>query len=339
MKRNMYEWLKLSSGAKDRKALPVMTYPGLGLTGKNVMDVISNGQNQFECIEALAKKYPSIATVTIMDLSVEAEAFGSKIRFSNNEVPTVINTIVSGIEDAKKLVVPKVGAGRTGCYLDAAKKASEKITDRPVLGGVIGPLSLAGRLIGVSEIMLTMIDEPETVHIVLEKCTTFLKKYAEAFKAAGANGILIAEPVAGLMSPKFCDEFSSQYVKKIVDELQDKNFAVILHNCGNTVKLVDSMVSTGAAAFHFGNAVKMIDIMPQLPSDRVAFGNIEPAGIFKIGSPEKMKRMVTDLLNDMKPYDNFVLSSGCDVPPGTSLENIDAFFEALNEFNSNTKTN
>jgi uroporphyrinogen decarboxylase len=339
MKRNMYEWLKLSSGVKDRKALPVMTYPGLGLTGKNVMDVISNGQNQFECIEALAKKYPSIATVTIMDLSVEAEAFGSKIRFSNNEVPTVINTIVSGIEDAKKLVVPKVGAGRTGCYLDAAKKASEKITDRPVLGGVIGPLSLAGRLIGVSEIMLTMIDEPETVHIVLEKCTTFLKKYAEAFKAAGANGILIAEPVAGLMSPKFCDEFSSQYVKKIVDELQDKNFAVILHNCGNTVKLVDSMVSTGAAAFHFGNAVKMIDIMPQLPSDRVAFGNIEPAGIFKIGSPEKMKQMVTDLLNDMKPYDNFVLSSGCDVPPGTSLENIDAFFEALNEFNSNTKTN
>jgi len=339
MKRNMYEWLKLSSGAKDRKALPVMTYPGLGLTGKNVMDVISNGQNQFECIEALAKKYPSIATVTIMDLSVEAEAFGSKIRFSNNEVPTVINTIVSGIEDAKKLVVPKVGAGRTGCYLDAAKKASEKITDRPVLGGVIGPLSLAGRLIGVSEIMLTMIDEPETVHIVLEKCTTFLKKYAEAFKAAGANGILIAEPVAGLMSPKFCDEFSSQYVKKIVDELQDKNFAVILHNCGNTVKLVDSMVSTGATAFHFGNAVKMIDIMPQLPSDRVAFGNIEPAGIFKIGSPEKMKQMVTELLNDMKPYDNFVLSSGCDVPPGTYLENIDAFFEALNEFNSNTKTN
>jgi hypothetical protein len=42
MKRNMYEWLKLSSGAKDRKALPVMTYPGLGLTDKNVMDVISN---------------------------------------------------------------------------------------------------------------------------------------------------------------------------------------------------------------------------------------------------------------------------------------------------------
>jgi hypothetical protein len=27
------------------------------------------------------------------------------------------------------------------------------------------------------------------------------------------------------------------------------------------------------------------------------------------------------------------LSSGCDVPPGTKIENIDALFNALNEYN------
>lgn len=31
-------------------------------------------------------------------------------------------------------------------------------------------------------------------------------------------------------------------------------------------------------------------------------------------------------------YKNFVISSGCDIPPATPWENIDAFFEAVNEF-------
>jgi uroporphyrinogen decarboxylase len=329
----MYEWLKLSSGGDVRKAMPIMTYPGLGLTGKNVMDVISDGESQFKCIEALSKRYPSIATLTIMDLSVEAEAFGAKIRFSEQEVPTVIGNIINDLKDAQNLKIPAVGEGRTREYLKTAKLASENIKDRPVFAGEIGPLSLAGRLIGISECMVIMLDEPEIAHTVLEKCTQFLIEYSKAFKKAGANGLIIAEPVAGLLSPNLCGEFSSQYVRKIVEAVQDENFIVILHNCGNTVKLVDSMVSTGAAGFHFGNAVKMKDIMPQIPPDRIGFGNIEPSGVFRSGSRAEMKQKVTDLLNDMKPYPNYILSSGCDVPPGTPLENVDAFFEALAEFN------
>jgi uroporphyrinogen decarboxylase len=335
MKRDMYKWLSQIKESQKRVAMPVMTFPGLELTGQNVMDVITNGRNQYECIYALSKRYPSATTVTIMDLSVEAEAFGSKIRFSDHEVPAVIGNIITNIEDAKNLKVPSVGAFRTLAYIEAAKLALENITDRPLLAGVIGPISLAGRLIGVSEIMLTMMDDAQLVHIVLEKCTRFLIEYIKAFKETGANGVIIAEPVAGLLPPALCDEFSSKYVKEIVDAVQDKDFIVILHNCGNTVKLVNSMVSTGAKALHFGNAVKMTDIMPQLPEDIIAFGNIEPAGIFRNGTPELMKERVGILLDEMKPYPNYVLSSGCDVPPGTPLTQIDAFFEALEIYNSN----
>lgn len=57
------------------------------------------------------------------------------------------------------------------------------------------------------------------------------------FKLAGSNGIIIAEPATGLLSPAQCDEFSSQYVKRIVEAVQDDYFLVILHNCGNTVKI------------------------------------------------------------------------------------------------------
>jgi hypothetical protein len=49
--------------------------------------------------------------------------------------------------------------------------------------------------------------------------------------------------------------------------------------------------------------------------------------------PEVIRMRTLELLNGTSSYKNFVLSIGCDVPPGTDLENIDAMFKALNEYN------
>ncbi|HIU83179.1 MAG TPA: hypothetical protein IAC70_04430 [Candidatus Faecicola pullistercoris] len=58
---------------------------------------------------------------------------------------------------------------------------------------------------------------------------------ASASTAAGADGIIIAEPLAGLFSADMAAEFSSKYVKEIVYYVKDDRFAVIYYNCGNTV--------------------------------------------------------------------------------------------------------
>jgi uroporphyrinogen decarboxylase len=335
MKMNMKKWMYEIINSAERQALPIMTYPGLKMTGRTINEVISNGDYQYECMAALAGKYDSIASVTIMDLSVEAEAFGSPIKYAENEVPSVSGKIVEDEASIQSLRVPKVGEGRTSAYMKAAELSARKIKDRPTFGGSIGPFSLAGRLFDMTEIMVGLMTEPEMVHELLEKCTEFLIRYARAFKEAGANGIIIAEPASGLLSPENCTEFSSNYVKRIVDAVQDDYFMVILHNCGNTKKLVPSLLSTGSAGLHFGNAVDMKDIMPQIPWGRVAFGNIDPAGTFKNGSVDEMKKKTWDLLYDTANYKNFVLSSGCDVPPGTPDENIETFYETLTEFNAN----
>ncbi len=337
MKMDMRKWMYEIEESGERLAMPIMTYPGLELVNKTVPDMIKNGEDQFLCMQALASKYPSIAAATTMDLSVEAEAFGSSIRFSPTEVPTVTDSIIDGEEAAKALKVPELGKGRTYTYIKAAKLAARGITDKPVFGGEIGPFSMACRLFDMTELMVLLFDEPETVHTVLEKATAFLVEYAKAFKNAGANGIIIAEPAAGLLSPGQCTEFSSAYVKRIVDAVQDKSFIVILHNCGNTTKLVPSMLSTGAWGLHFGNAVDMTDILPQIPKDRIAFGNISPAAVFKNGTVEDVQRETMNLLQKTSEYRNFVISSGCDVPPGTPSENIDTFFKTLKQYNDSKR--
>ncbi len=172
------------------------------------------------------------------------------------------------------------------------------------------------------------------VHLVLEKCTTFLVEYTKAFKNVGANGIMMAEPVSGLLSPLLEEEFSSPYIKQIVDAVQDDSFIIIYHNCGDNVpKMMDSILSTGAAAYHFGNAVDLErDIIAQVPSDTVVMGNIDPAGVLRLGTPESVRITTLSFLKKCAKYPNFVLSSGCDIPPMTPWENIDAFFAALKDF-------
>jgi uroporphyrinogen decarboxylase len=336
MKRNMIDWKNAVLRSKERKAMPIMTYPGLEIVRKSIMEMVTRGEVQYHCIKALSDIYPIIASATlIMELSAEAEAFGSDVIYHDNEIPTVIKPFIRSFDHISELRIPDIGRARTGEYLKAAQLTVQNITDRPVMSGIIGPFTLAGRLYDIAELMTAILMKPDESHQLLEKSVSFLKKYAKAFKDVGCNGVVIAEPAAGLLSSEQCEEFSSKYIKMIVEHVQDESFMVVLHNCGNTRNLVDSMVSTGCMGFHFGNAVNMENILPQVPADRLVFGNIDPAGILKNGSAEIIKTKTLELLQKTSSYHNFILSSGCDIPPGTPLSNIDAFFQALQMYNKN----
>lgn len=335
MKRNMKAWLQQQMTAEKRRALPVLSFPSVQLMGVTVRQLISDSGLQARGMAEIARRCPAAAAVSMMDLSVEAECFGSQICVSDNEVPTVTGAVIETPEDARAMAVPGVGSGRTGIYVDAISRAVELISDRPVLAGVIGPFSLAGRLMEITNIMVNCYEEPEMVHTTMEKASQFLLEYIRAYKAAGANGVVMAEPVTGLLSPDLCGEFSSPYVKRIVEEVQEDDFIVIYHNCGPAVhRMVPEILSTGAAAYHFGNAVRMEDMLAQMPPDTLAMGNVDPASAFCNGTPEKVRENTLAVMDACCKCPNFLISSGCDIPPASPWENIDAFFQAVEEFYS-----
>ena len=235
-------------------------------------------------------------------------------------------------EEAEMLRVPSVGEARTGECVAGIKKACEIITDRPVFAGIIGPYSLAGRLLDMTEIMILCYEEPEMVETVLEKATEFLCEYAKAFKEAGANGIVMAEPAAGLLSPGLIRDFSTPYVNKIREAVEDDEFLVIYHNCGNIEPLLTQMKEVDAKAYSFGNAINIEKALEVIPSDRMVIGNLDPVGVLKDGTPESIAKDTKALLERCSKYPNFVMSSGCDIPPATSLANLDAFCKAVQEF-------
>lgn len=330
---NMRKWTDDLLNSAVKKPMPILSFPAIQLMGITVEELISSSEKQAEGMRLVAAHTDEAASVSMMDLSVEAEAFGSAIRVSRDEVPTVTGRVVTGPADARALVVPNAHVGRTGLYIDAIRMAKQQITDRPVLSGVIGPFSLAGRLLDVSEAMIACYEKPDMVHEVLDKAARFITAYVLAYRDAGADGVVMAEPLAGILSPPLIAEFSTPYVKRIADAVKTDAFVFVYHNCGNNIAdLADSIKTIGADAYHFGNAVDLKRMLELMPDNVPVMGNVDPAGQFKNGTPESVRKATLELMEKCSVHKNFVVSSGCDIPPLSSWNNIDAFFAAVREF-------
>ncbi len=317
---------------KDKsKTVPILSFPSVQLLEITVKELLESAEMQVEGMKAVAERCNIGASLNMMDLSVEAEAFGAKIVFKDNDVPTVKKGIIDDITDAEGIVVPQINAGRTRICLDGVKKAKEDIKDIPVFCGVIGPYSLAGRLFDMTELMMECYDSPDEVKILLTKATDFIIEYIKAFKSVGADGVVIAEPAAGLLSPSLNAEFSIPFVKRIIEEINSDDFVVCYHNCGDVVvQMADEIATLGADIYHFGNAIRLKDIVPKMPEDSIVMGNVDPVLFFN-GTPDQIKDAVQKVYDECISFDNFMISSGCDIPAQSKWENIYAYFEKVNE--------
>jgi uroporphyrinogen decarboxylase len=320
---------KKALSSSTRVAMPILTFPGGRLIGASVKQMVHDAAKQTAAQLLLRDRFHSPALLSAMDLSAEAEEFGATVQFSDHEVPTVIGRLVSDLLSVDSLPVPPVGSKRTRVYLDTIRYLSREKGDSLLLAGLIGPFSLAGRLFGVSEALLATAMEPEGITPLVEKTTRFLIAYARAFKNAGADGLIMAEPTAGLMSPAAMMEFSSSYIRRIIDAVEDQHFQVVLHNCGARIGHLAAKRESGASVLHFGKPMDIVAALKQVPPDFLICGNLDPAGVFINSTPGEVASLTEQLLAETAGYRNFIISSGCDIPAHSPMANIDAFFSAV----------
>ena len=312
----------------SRLAMPIGAYAGLALTGGTVRDVLTDPAAQAAAVLALNERLGTPFLLTAMDLSAEAEAFGSEVRLTDDAMPALIGRLVTTAADVERLAVPAPGDGRTRVHLDAAALLVAASPQTPVLGGLIGPFSLAARLFGVAETLEATLSEPAVILSLLERVTPFLIGYALEFRGLGAAGVVMAEPVAGLLSPRGLARFSTPFVKRVVDAAQDPTFAIVLHNCGAKIVHLDRILESGAEFYHFGAPMDLPAALARAHGRVVICGNLDPTFIHA-GPPSAVRAEARRLLAAAAGNRAFVLSSGCDLPPGTPLENVEALCDAV----------
>jgi len=136
------------------------------------------------------------------------------------------------------------------------------------------------------------------------------------------------EPTATGLSPEQFEKFSGNYIKKLKNNW---NIPLILHICGDTTSLIREMIKTNCDGISLDAMVNLQHAANLISSDILILGNIDPVRALAFGNKEEVEEVVKKLLFDMKDVDNFILSSGCDIPLDTPLENIEAFMKAARE--------
>lgn len=309
--------------------MPIGVYAGLEITGASVKDAVTSSQAQSEAVLAMHERFHTQILQTAMDLSAEAEAFGCQIRMFDDEIPTVIGSKITSEQDVQQLSLPSVGDGRTAVHLQTAQKLVAHADGCPVLGGTIGPFSLAGRLLGVSEALELSLTAPEMLHQLLQLVTRFLTDYVLAFRAQGASGVIMAEPAAGLLSPPALSRFSSAYIKAIVEATQTEDFTLILHNCGAKIVHLPKILEAGAEVFHFGAPMDIEAALNKVDDDIILAGNLDPTSVFHNGTVAEVTAQTAALMRLSAGRKNFIPSSGCDLAPHTPIQNLEAFFSTV----------
>ena len=312
-----------------RKALVFGTNIGAEILKIPTIRIFTEINAQVDAILAFYERFNADFLITAMDLSVEAECFGSEIVFSKNEAPQVGNRLVVSPSEIERLDVPSMGGYRSKNFIKTSEKLLSLNIAKPVFGGIIGPFSLAGRLFGAKEMFRLTIDNEFSALSLIEKCSQFLISFAKAYKEVGCQGVVISEPSAGLLSPKAVSKFSSAFIRQLVCDLESSTFRVIYHNCGARAVHLDSIFETEVSILHFGEPMDISTTLHRNKENRIISGNLDPVNVFLANEKDLVLEKTIDLFNATINDSNFLIAPGCDLPSETPLENIGTFYSVI----------
>ncbi len=313
---------------KRPPVIPLLGAPGVKLSRTTLRENLTDEETQYRTLSLILEEFQPDGIFPFMDLAVEPEALGLEIEFPENAPPSVRQHPIKDLEALENLKKSWKGlGGRMPIFVNVVKRMSKNFS--LMKGGyVLGPFTLAGELVGVEDFLVMLFSAPGFAREVLYFATEVVKSYAEELFSAGADVVAILDPTSMTLSPRYFNEFSAPYIKDTVESLKRP---IILHICGDTSHLVERMVDTGAVGLSLDSMVDLRMVAERVPSNVAIIGNLDPVTIFWRARPEVVERKTRELVERMKGIDNFILSSGCDIPIEAPLENIHAFMKAGRE--------
>lgn len=308
--------------------LPLGT-ASIQLTGTTVIENLTDGRVQFDTLSSAIHHFKPDGIGILADLTFEAEACGCDIAFPEFGLPYVVSHPVRERTDLSGLPVPDPRRdGRMPVTIETIELLSRRF-GLPIGAGGIGPYTLAGELAGTQRVALSTKADPGLVHSLLEYATGVITAYNLAQVEAGADTLIIAEPAGSILSPGSFEEFSCAYLDRILRKL---SVPVTLHVCGDSSHLVQELADLEPAGLSFDAPVNLPDIASVVPSSIIISGNLDPVDVVLELDPAELEKETVRLLEKMDGFDNYVLSSGCDIAPETSLENIRIIIDTVRRY-------
>ncbi len=261
----------------------------------------------------------------ISDPFREASAYGMEFEYPEEGVGKHKALLINSPDDISKLgPIDIFNSARTKDRIEGVKGLAAEVGETlSVLGWVEGPIAEYGDLRGVEGTLMDLMDKPEmfaeACEIIVENALNFARAQIEA----GADMIGVGDAAASLISPDMYVEHVLGWEKKLIDGIHDAGATVKLHICGNIANNIEHMAKSGADVIDFDWMVPVADARKAVGEEITLCGNFDPAGVLLSGSAEEVAEAARKCLG--AGGKRFILMPGCEVPPGTSEENLRAF--------------
>ncbi len=263
-------------------------------------------------------------------MCTEPSAFGAKCVFWKNEFPFADKTIQSSA-DIQNIKLPNPETdGLLPFMINRLLKLQPAIEDagHKIRFSVSrGPLNVASFLMGTTELLTTMMMEPDSIHHLMRIITDFLKAWhklqMEVFPSI--DGIMMLDDIVGFVGDEEFKEFGYPYLKEIYDIPASIK---LFHNDADCTISVKYYPELGINLFNPGTHMTLEEIKAATNNNMAILGNIPPRDVLAAGTPEDVKNAVKKMLAETSDHSRLILSSGGGMPPGVSTENIRAFIEA-----------
>jgi [methyl-Co(III) methanol-specific corrinoid protein]:coenzyme M methyltransferase len=192
----------------------------------------------------------------------------------------------------------------------------------PIVGGIVGPFTIAAALLDMVPLLRATIKTPEKVRPFLEVGEKAGTALANALVEAGADIISCEDMTASpeLIAPDTYRDFELEYQRQQFNAI---SVPKILHICGNVDFIVEWMGQTGADILSLEPKANPQLAREKCGSDTVLMGGVDTAITLFMKDPDIVKAMCEDSI----ARGIQILAPGCAVAPGTPLENLLAMVE------------
>src|SRR5438067_109373 len=314
------------------------------LDGLSIEEYCTNPIKAITAMMNYYERYQPDVVLAYNDLAKEAEAFGSRVKYSDYVVPSIDQHV---LQDDKgrlaRLEIPDPRRdGRLPAFLEQCEALSSAKLPSPLGAVLVGPWTIAMLLRNPELMCLDTIDDPAFVHDLMRFSTEYAKRFGDAVLKTRI-GLSYNDPTGScsLVGPDTYREFIKPYHKELVDYFKAKKVGTTIHICGTTHQIHEDLVDVGFVAITIdldqqadpALHVDQLDKLVTLGNQRgvVAIGNVDVT-IFERATKAEIEAEVRRCIDTAGTRSRFVLSTSCELPPRANPDCVKWCMEAAREY-------